>query len=293
MSALAGRPIARMNGAGNQILVMDLRGSGLSVSPDEARAIHRAPQLHYDQLMVIDDPRSVGTDAFVWIFNNDGSQSGACGNGVRCVAWRMLGHGRNEPKAVVSLETTAGKLECRRIDTWRYCVDMGAPHLDWRDIPLRDPVADTRAVAICLDPRERGGLGSPSAVSMGNPHAVFFVADSNAYDLAMLGPKIEGDAMFPQRANVSVAQVLAPDHIRLKVWERGVGLTLACGSAACATVVAAVRLGLAGRRARVSLPGGDLDIEWRASDDHVLMTGPVELEFETRLDASVFSPQAA
>ena len=289
MSALSGRWFARMNGLGNEIIVLDLRGTGICVTPAEARAIHRAPGLHYDQLMVLHDAKTVGTDAFIRIYNNDGSQSGSCGNGTRCLAYVLM---RGGARDVALLESTAGPLECRRLSEWSYCVDMGKPRLGWREIPLRDPAPDTSAIDVSIGPPENPLLSAPAVVNMGNPHAVFFVADVAAYDLPRLGPPLENDPMFPEKANISLAQVVARDHILLRVWERGVGITQACGSAACATLVAAVRRGLAERSARVSLPGGDLQIDWRA-DDHVLMTGPVELEFEGKLDPSWFAGVAA
>ncbi len=273
-----------MNGAGNEIVVLDLRGAGISASGDDARAIHRLPGLAFDQLMVVADARRPGADAFVTIFNNDGSESGACGNGARCVAYQLM---RGGPSDILQMETKAGLLECRRDSEFVFCVDMGAPRFGWRDIPLREPVADTDAVALALPAGVPSALGPAAVVSMGNPHAVFFVDDARAYDLRAIGPGLENHPMFPEKANISLAQVLGRDHIRLAVWERGAGATKACGSAACATLVAAVRKGLTERKARISLPGGDLIIEWRAGDGHVLMTGPVELEFETTLAPNI------
>jgi diaminopimelate epimerase len=277
--ALIGRRVAKMNGAGNEIVVLDLRGAGVAASADDARAIHQRPGLAFDQLMVVADPRNSDADAYVTIFNNDGSESGACGNGARCVAYRLMQNGAQ----VLQMETKAGLLECRRESECVFRVDMGPPRLSWREIPLREAVADTNAVALDTPAGVPAALGAASVVSMGNPHAVFFVDDVGAYDIHAVGPLLERHQMFPEKANVSLAQVLGRDHIRLVVWERGAGATKACGSAACATLVAAVRRGLTDSKARISLPGGDLVIEWRAGDDHVLMTGPVELEFEAIL----------
>ncbi len=286
MDPLAGRPFARMNGLGNEIVTLDLRGTDIVVTPQQARAIHAADRLAYDQLMVIHDPVTAGTLAFVRIFNNDGTESGACGNGTRCVAWIMTRGGAPDRFLV---ETKAGVLECAREGDWTFTVDMGAPRLGWRDIPLSREEADTTAIHLRREAGAAPALEGPAVVNMGNPHAVFFVADIEAYNLGALGPGLETDPVFPQKANISLAQVLAPDHIRLKVWERGVGLTQACGSAACATLVAAVRRGLSQRRARITLPGGDLFIDWRESDGHVMMTGPVELEFEGVFDEAIFA----
>jgi diaminopimelate epimerase len=278
------RPILRMNGAGNEILVLDLRDCGHVLTPAEARAIAAAPRLGFDQLMALHAPRAAGDDAFMRIYNADGSLSGACGNGTRCVAWAL---GR-DGKTRLSLETGAGRIETVREDDTLFTVDMGRPRLDWREIPLARE-ADTKAVA--LDPAVAGAPAQFSAVSMGNPHAVFFVSDAAAITLDTLGPALERHPLFPERANISFAQLLAPDDILLRVWERGTGATRACGSAACATLVAAARAGLSGRRARLRLPGGDLFIDWR-DDDHVMMTGPVEFEFETRLTAALFESAA-
>jgi diaminopimelate epimerase len=280
--ALAGRSVAKMNGIGNEIVVLDLRGAGVAASGEDARAINERAGLAFDQLMAVSDARSKDADVFVTIFNNDGSESGACGNGARCVAYELM---RGRDSNLLLLETKAGVLECRRESEFVFRVDMGPPRLGWRDIPLRDPFDDTRSIALPLPAGARDDLGSPSAVSMGNPHVIFWTKDVAAYDLETIGPILEHHPMFPEKANISLAQVIAPDHIRLRVWERGAGATKACGSAACATLVAAARKGLTERKARVSLPGGDLVIDWRESDNHVLMTGPVELEFETTLEA--------
>ena len=286
---LAGRTIARMNGAGNAILVLDMRGSNAQLAPADARAIHRAPGLSYDQMMVMGDATTEGIAADVLIYNNDGTLSGACGNGTRCVADRLC---RELGVSAVNIETEAGVIACERLGPWSYRVDMGAPRLDWDAIPLRRAVADTRRVNLWPEGGGPAELGPASAVNMGNPHAVFFVPDLKRIDAADLGARSEVDPMFPEKANVTFAQVLARDDVRARVWERGVGLTLACGSAACATLVAAARLGLMERKGTVRLPGGDLRIEWRASDDHVLMTGPVEYEGAFILDDALFEAAA-
>ncbi len=278
-----------MNGAGNAILVLDLRGSPDRPAPEDARAIHRAPGLSYDQMMVMGDPRTPGTAADVLIYNNDGTLAGACGNGSRCVADRLC---RELGVSAVKIETEAGVIACERLGPWSYRVDMGAPRLEWNDIPLRRAVADTRRVNLWPEGEGAADLGPASVVNMGNPHAVFFVPDLKRIDAADLGPRIEVHPMFPEKANVTFAQLIARDDVRARVWERGVGLTLACGSAACATLVAAARLGLMERKGTVRLPGGDLIIEWRDSDDHVLMTGPVEYEGAFLLDDALFEAAA-
>ena len=294
MSALAGRRFLKMNGAGNDITVLDLRGTAITVAPEEARAIAGSGRSHFDQLMVLHDPKSRGTDAFVKIYNADGSEAGACGNGTRCVAYALREDaGMGRPGGDLVIETVAGRLPVTRIDATSYTVDMGAPRLNWDEIPLRDPFGDTRAIELQIGPIDAPILHSPAVASMGNPHAVFFVDDVAAYDLARIGPLLENHPIFPDRANITLAQVIAPDHIRIRTWERGAGLTRACGSAACATLVSAHRKRLSGRRARISLPGGELTIEWRESDGHVLMTGPVELEWEGHFAPELFAGAAA
>jgi diaminopimelate epimerase len=287
---LAGREIHRMNGAGNAILVLDMRGSRDRPTGGDARAIHRAPGLSYDQMMVIGDPGKAGTAADVLIYNNDGSLAGACGNGTRCVADRLC---RELGASTVKITTEAGEIACERLGPWSYRVDMGAPRLEWDAIPLQHAVPDTRRVNLWPDGEGPAELGPASVVNMGNPHAVFFVPNLERIDAADLGPRIEVERMFPEKANVTFAEVLARGEVRARVWERGVGLTLACGSAACATLVAAARLGLMERRGTVRLPGGDLIIEWRAPDDHVLMTGPVEYEGAFILDEALFEAAAS
>jgi diaminopimelate epimerase len=288
MTALANRPIVKMNGIGNAIAVLDLRGSTHVVSAAEARAINRVPGLGFDQLMVLHDPARPRSAARLMIYNGDGSSSDACGNGTRCVAYLLM---REAAGKELLLESDAGLLPVARNGEFIFTVDMGAPRFGWREIPLAHPVADTAEVP--LDPPVAGAPEVCAALSMGNPHAVFFVPDAAAVDLKVLGPKIEHHPLFPERANVSFAEVTSRDRIMLRVWERGAGATLACGSAACAALVAAARAGIAGRRAAVTLPGGELTISWREGDDHVLMSGPVELEFETRLDPAAFADVAA
>jgi diaminopimelate epimerase len=174
----------------------------------------------------------------------------------------------------------------------RITVDMGTPRFSWRDIPLAEPFHDTRTIELQIGPIDKPILHSPSAVNVGNPHAVFWVADVNAYDLGRIGPMLENHPIFPERANISLCAIKSKDHIVVRTWERGAGLTKACGSAACAAAVAAARLRKANRTVTVTLPGGDLSIEWRAKDDHVLMTGPVAFEFEGRFDPALFAAVA-
>ena len=294
MSALVNNRFLKMNGLGNEITVLDLRGTATQVTAAEARAIAADPRSHFDQLMVLHDPLTPGTDAFMRIYNTDGSESGACGNGTRCVAWAMLADPamtRPSTGTALVLETIAGLLPVERVSERVFTVDMGKPLFAWDEIPLSVPFADTRAIVV-RPVSDAPELQNPSAVSMGNPHAIFWVADAASYDLRRIGPILEHDPVFPERANISLAQIGSPDHILLHVWERGAGQTLACGSAACATLVAAARKGLTGREATITLPGGDLLIAWRESDDHVLMTGPIALEHEGVLSPALFAGAA-
>jgi diaminopimelate epimerase len=290
MGALADRDFVKMNGLGNEIVIVDLRHAPGMIAAAEARVAARHEP--YDQLMAL-YPAHNGTDAFVRIFNNDGSEAGACGNGMRCVAALVsaeTSHAKTN-HAKLTFETTAGLIPCWQTEDGQFTVDMGVPHFRWDEIPLAREFPDTRAI----DLKVAGvpSLHSPSVVSMGNPHAIFWVDDPQRYDLPGIGPKLEHDPIFPQRANITLAATPSRDHVVIRTWERGAGLTKACGSAACASAVAAARLGRTGRKVRVTLPGGDLAIEWRESDDHVLMTGPTEYEHKGRFDAALFAGAGA
>ncbi|WP_126401684.1 diaminopimelate epimerase [Blastochloris tepida] len=287
MAVLADRPFFKMNGAGNAIVVVDLRAERVEIPAGEVRAV--AARVPFDQMMVLLPARTPGTDAYVRIFNQDGSESGACGNGTRCIADVLFAE---TGKDALLFETRAGLLPVTRAEGGLITVDMGPPRLKWDEIPLAEPFADTRAIELQIGPIDAPILHSPAVVNMGNPHAIFWVEDVAAYDLARIGPLLENHPIFPERANISLAQVIDRGHIRLRVWERGTGLTLACGSAACAAVVAAARTRRTGRAATVTLPGGDLHIDWREKDDHVLMTGPVEHEFAGRLNPHWFEAAA-
>jgi len=290
MTVLANHSFAKMNGIGNEIVIVDLRNTDSQLNASEARAIAAPGGVPYDQLMVLQKPRMPGTTAFVRIYNNDGSEAGACGNGMRCVAKRVFGESGAQ---AATFETRAGLLNC-----WQgpspdlYTVDMGTPKFGWQDIPLAEEFRDTRYIELQIGPIDAPVLHSPSVVSMGNPHAIFWVDDIEAYDLERLGPLLENHPIFPERANITLAHVVDRNHIRMRTWERGAGLTLACGSAACATAVAAARLKRTDRTVEMSLPGGDLTIEWRESDDHVLMTGAAVLEYEGLFDPDLFAALA-
>ena len=285
MGALANHSFVKMNGIGNEIVVVDLRAGGGRIAPEEARAAAQPAGAPYDQLMALYPPRTPGTEAFIRIYNNDGSEAGACGNGMRCVADIVA---KETGKAALTFETTSGLLNCWKGADGLFTVDMGKPRFAWNEIPLAEEFRDTRAIELQIGPIDKPVLHSPSAVNMGNPHAIFWVDDVNAYDLAKFGPLLENHPIFPERANITLAHIVSREHIVIRTWERGAGLTKACGSAACAVAVAAARLKRTERKVRVTLPGGELTIEWRASDDHVLMTGPVEFEFVGKFNPSLF-----
>lgn len=265
-------PFQKMHGTGNDFVVIDVRKHSLKI--DEALAKHLADRrlgIGCDQLVVIDNSKNA--DAYMHIYNCDGSKISTCGNASRCVGDILL---RELKKSDVAIETGAGIVKAKRIGDADVQVDMGAPKWDWQQIPLSES-RNTLHLGL-----EEGGLMDPVAVNMGNPHAVFFVRDTNFVRMAEWGKKLEVNPLFPERANISAVQVMGENRLRMKVWERGTGETLACGSAACAAVVAGVRRELCARKVSVELPGGTLQIEWVAEEGtngRVLMTGPVAYVF--------------
>ncbi len=263
-------PFTKMHGLGNDFVVLDLRDGMPVPDADAARNIaDRRRGIGCDQLILIEAADMAGADVRLRFLNADGSESGACGNGTRCVASRLLEEtGANR----LVLQTLAGRLEAVPAAGGQYTVDMGAPNLDWNVIPLAEQ-SDTLHLPIALGPLE-----DAVAVNMGNPHSVFFVDDAEDIELATFGPQIEHHPLFPERTNVEVATVVDRARIRLRVWERGAGITLACGSGACATAVAAARRGLTDRKVELIMDGGALSAEW-SDDDHVLLTGPVATSF--------------
>ena len=278
----SGLPFRKMSGLGNEILVVDLRGGrAFDLSPSVVQAIAKQPLSHFDQMMVLSEPRSLGTQAYVRIYNADGSEAEACGNGMRCVGWLEAAQ---TGRRALAFETRAGRLQVDVAGREHIRVDMGAPKFGWRDIPLAEAFADTRAIELQVGPIDKPILHSPSVANVGNPHAIFWVEDVAAYDLGRIGPMLEHHPLFPERANISLATVTSSDAITLRTWERGAGLTRACGSAACAATACAARKGLTGRHVLVTLPGGPIDIEW-GEDAHIRMTGPVEFAYDGTLDA--------
>jgi diaminopimelate epimerase len=270
---LHGIHFQQMNGLGNKILVVDRRTDDTAINPNEVVRIHHTPRLAFDQMMVLRAPRTAGTESFVQIFNSDGSEARACGNGTRCVAWYLA---NKNGLITFTIETVAGILVCEKVSELQYRVDMGEPRLLWNEIPLSKEM-DTLTVSTPLAVKTH--LPPAVCVNMGNPHAVFFVDDVAAIPLEEVGPLLEHHFLFPDRANISFVAIKERDHLIQRVWERGAGATLACGTGACAALVAAVRRGLSERKARVTLPGGDLFIEWR-ENNHVMLQGPVEHEHE-------------
>jgi diaminopimelate epimerase len=270
----------KMHGCGNDFVMFDERAGALGLTARRAAAIaDRRIGVGCDQFIAIEQaPEGSNADAFMRIRNPDGSEAGACGNATRCVVDLLA---RETGRRVQVIRTVAGNLPSEALPDGRVCVDMGPARLDWPDVPLARPM-DTLHLDLAA-----GSLADPAAANMGNPHATFFVDDVARVPVRELGPRLEHDPLFPERANIGFAQVLAPDRIRLRVWERGAGLTLACGSGACAALVNAHRRGLTGRRAVVVVDGGELEIEWRA-DGHVLMTGPVATSFIGEIDLTAY-----
>lgn len=274
-----------MNGLGNEIVVLDLRHTRLQLTPARVRAVASQSRSHFDQMMVLHAPRVQGTDAYVVIYNADGSESAACGNGTRCIgSYEKRRTGRN----AFIFETKAGLLKVAVASDDAITVDMGEPRFKWNEIPLAEEFHDTRKIELQIGPIEKPILHSPSVVNVGNPHALFFVDDVSAHDLGRFGPMLENHPMFPDRANISLVQILNREAIKIRTWERGTGLTQACGTAACAAAVSSMRRELTDRRVTVSLPGGDLIIEWLANN-RILMTGPAQLEYQDTLPDQVLA----
>ena len=274
-------PFAKMNGIGNEIIVADMRGRADRVTPAAAIALNADPATRFDQIMAIHDARTPGTAYFIDIVNSDGSGAQACGNGTRCVVQALAAE--TGQKTFV-LETVAGILNAEEHADGLISVDMGRPRFGWQDIPLAEEFRDTRMIELQIGPIDAPVLHSPSAVSMGNPHAIFWVdRDVWSYELDRFGPLLENHPVFPERANITIAQVTSPSGMVIRTWERGAGLTRACGSAACAAAVAGARTRRTGRSVDLTAPGGPLHVEWR-EDDHVVLTGAAEWEFSGTFD---------
>ena len=275
----------KMNGLGNDFAIFDGRERGVTFSAAQTCAIaNREDGIGFDQLIILEP--SDQADVFMRILNADGSEVDACGNATRCVARLVAGE---VGRPGVAIETNAGVLAAQILNDEQVTVDMGMPKFDWQDIPLAEEFRDTRMIELQVGPIDRPQLHSPSVVNVGNPHCIFWVDKLERHDLGKLGPMLENHPLFPERANISLAHVTSKNALTLRVWERGAGLTKACGTAACAAAVAAARKTLTGRNVAVSLPGGDLQIHWRDRDDHILMTGPIEVEYQGKIDLGSFA----
>jgi len=285
-----GIPFTKMNGLGNDFVVVDIRAGGFQLTGEQINRISdRTTGIGCDQFIVLEPPKP-GADIFMRIYNGEGAEVEACGNATRCIAHTIM---QETGKDHAAIDTVAGILVAYPGDAdGLITVDMGVPRLAWDEIPLAEKFHDTRAIELQVGPLDDPILHSPAVVNIGNPHAIFFVDDLDAVDLARIGPMLEYHPMFPERANISIAKVEAENRIVVHVWERGAGLTRACGTAACAVGVAAFRKRLTGRRTEIVLPGGPLIIEWRERDDHVLMTGPFEIEYTGEIPPEMLSGAA-
>jgi diaminopimelate epimerase len=269
----------KMHGLGNDFVIIDGRGRHFHMTRDRARTIaNRRTGIGCDQVIVLQPPDKADTAAFMRIHNADGGEVAACGNGARCVGALLM---QESDRGAVRIETQAGVIEAEADGPGRVAVDLGPVRLEWDEIPLSHAI-DTLHLDLAL-----GTLSDPVAVNVGNPHAVFFVADAETIDLATLGPQLESNPLFPQRANIEVVHMIEPNRLRMRVWERGVGITRACGTGACAALVAAARRGLSARSGEVVLDGGPLNVEW-LDNGHVRMSGPVAWSFSGTFDDRLF-----
>ncbi|URI15121.1 MULTISPECIES: diaminopimelate epimerase [Brevundimonas] len=270
---MTSRPFVKMNGAGNDFVVVDALARPFTPSEDQVRALaDRGTGEGFDQLIAM-EPSSTA-DAFMRVWNADGAMVQTCGNALRCVGWLLMEASGSDR---VVIDTAAGPTVATRAGDHRVTVDMGEPRLAWDQVPLAEAM-DTRGIELQVGPIDAPVLHTPGAVSMGNPHVVFFTDRQDDGFVTGSGSLVEHHPLFPEGVNVGFAKVLDRSHIRLRVWERGAGLTKACGTGACAAQVAAVRRGLTERKATVVVDGGELVIDWDAASGHVFMTGPVEIE---------------
>ena len=274
-------PFVKMNGLGNKIIVADVRSHDVRVESEAAVALAANPETHFDQLMEVSSATDKSLDANIRIFNSDGSSANACGNGMRCVVSYL---NEDTPKKEYLFQGPVGLLPATLEQDGQITIDMGSPRFGWEDIPLEEEFADTTGIELQIGPIDDPVLHTPSVANIGNPQAVFWVDDDIwQYDLERFGPMLENHPVFPDRANITIARVMSPEHIAIRTWERGAGITQACGSAACASLVCANRKELTGRSATVTVPGGDLKIIWN-DQNRILMTGPAEYEFSGMLD---------
>jgi diaminopimelate epimerase len=276
MNPAGSTPFRKMNGLGNDFVVLDGRRADIHMDEMRARAIaDRTNGIGCDQLIVLQTSDVADVRMLVW--NNDGGQVTSCGNASRCIGDMLF----DEKKSTsATIDTLGGFLVVRKAGDKLVSVDNGVPKFDWKDIPLSEPFHDTRHIELQVGPIDAPLIHSPSVVNVGNPHCIFWVDNLDVVDLGKIGPMLEHHHLFPERVNITLARVDARDHVTIRVWERGAGLTLACGTAACAVMAAGARIKIIDRKARITLPGGDLFMEARESDEHILMTGPVTYEFD-------------
>jgi diaminopimelate epimerase len=283
MSGQMSIPFRKMNGLGNDFVVIDARGRPVVITEERARAIaDRKTGIGCDQLIVME--RSADADVTMRIWNAEGGEVESCGNASRCIADLMF---KELKRDEVTISTKGGFLSARKAGEHLVTVDQGLPRFGWKDIPLSEEFADTRHIELQVGPADQPLIHSPSVVNVGNPHCIFWVKDLNVVDLAKVGPMLEFHPLFPERANITLAQVEARNHVRIKVWERGAGLTQACGTAACAVMATGHRIKIIDREARVSLPGGDLFMSVNEENGHVLMTGPAAFDYDGILPDSM------
>jgi diaminopimelate epimerase len=281
MSAAAPLHFRKMNGLGNDFVVLDARSAPVAMTEARARAIaDRRSGIGCDQLIVIEPSKRADVTMRIW--NNEGGEVESCGNASRCIADLIF---RENKTTRATIDTKGGFLVAEKAGDALVTIDNGAPRFDWQDIPLAEKFHDTRHIELQVGPIDAPLIHSPSVVNVGHPHCIFWVKDLDVVDLSKVGPMLEHHPLFPERANITLARVDAKDHVTIRVWERGAGLTRACGTAACAVMAAGARIRIIGRKATVSLPGGDLFMECRESDGHILMTGPVSYDFEGDLPA--------
>jgi diaminopimelate epimerase len=275
----------KMNGLGNDFVVLDARAKPIAISETQARAIaDRKTGIGCDQLIVME--KSSVADVRMRIWNAEGGEVQSCGNASRCIADLLFDENKTD---TITIDTKGGLLIATKAGDKMVTIDQGVPKFGWTDIPLSEPFADTRHIELQLGPIDHPLIHSPSVVNVGNPHCIFWVTDLDVIDLGRSGPMLENHPLFPERANITLAKVVARDHVIIKVWERGAGLTKACGTAACAVMAAGHRIKIIDAACRVTLPGGDLFMSVREHDGHVLMTGPAAYEFEGVLPAGMLS----
>jgi diaminopimelate epimerase len=283
MTAQSAIPFRKMNGLGNDFVVLDGRAMTILVSEEKARAIaDRATGIGCDQLIVME--KSDVADVKMRIWNAEGGEVESCGNASRCIADLVM---QETGRTTATIDTEGGFLAARSAPGGLVTIDNGKPRFDWQDIPLAEQFADTRYIELQVGPIEAPLIHSPSVVNVGNPHCIFWVDDLDVVNLAKVGPMIEHHPLFPERTNVTLANVVSRDHAIIRVWERGAGLTKACGTAACAVMAAGYRMKRLDETAKISLPGGDLMMSINPDNGHVLMTGPTALDFEGQLPAGL------